>query len=104
MSRMCEVLRVSRSGYYDWRQRQGTESKREATNRVLLGQIRDVFEASDQTWSEPATTDTSSLRKTQLTPPNSINGFQINGFQRCCKIQSFCSNLSASSLPRLIGA
>ena len=53
VSRMCEVLRVSRSGYYDWRQRQGTESRREAVNRVLLGQIREVFEVSDQTYGSP---------------------------------------------------
>ena len=50
---MCEVLRVSRSGYYDWRQRQGTENNREAANRVLLGQIREAFEASDQTYGSP---------------------------------------------------
>jgi len=50
---MCEVLRVSRSGYYDWRRRQGTESRRESANRVLLGQIREVFEASDQTYGSP---------------------------------------------------
>ncbi|MCS3753172.1 transposase InsO family protein [Salinibacter ruber] len=47
---MCEVLRVSRSGYYDWCRRQGTESGRESANRVLLGQIREVFGASDQTY------------------------------------------------------
>jgi len=50
---MCKVLRVSRSGYYDWRRRQGTESKREAENRLLLGQIREAFEASDQTYGSP---------------------------------------------------
>lgn len=50
---MCEVLRISRSGYYDWRRRQGTESTREAANRRLLDQIREVFEASDQTYGSP---------------------------------------------------
>jgi len=51
--RTCEVLRVSRSGYYDWRRRQGTESKREAANRVLTDQIREAFEALDQTYGSP---------------------------------------------------
>ena len=50
---MCVVLRVSRSGYYDWRRRQGTESRREMANRVLLDQIREAFEASDQTYGSP---------------------------------------------------
>ena len=50
---MCEVLRVSRSGYYDWRWRQGTESRREAANRFLLSEIRGVFDAFDGTYGSP---------------------------------------------------
>lgn len=50
---MQKVLRVSRSGYYDWRRRQGIESRREASNWVLLSQIREVFEASGRTYGGP---------------------------------------------------
>lgn len=35
---MCRVLGVSRSGYYDWRDR--PESPRSVANRTLLGEIR----------------------------------------------------------------
>jgi transposase InsO family protein len=37
---MCRVLGVSRSGYYEWRDR--PESKRSAANRLLLGEIRRI--------------------------------------------------------------
>ena len=40
---MCQVLMVSRSGYYDWRRRVVEEpSGRAAQNQVLLDEIRRV--------------------------------------------------------------
>jgi len=56
VSRMCAVLKVSRNGYYDWRDR--PESKRSEENRVVLSQIRTVHSRSRQaygalkTWRE----------------------------------------------------
>jgi len=53
---MCEVLGVSRSGYYDWRDR--PESCRSENNRLLLGHIRRIHErfrerlGSDKTWHQ----------------------------------------------------
>lgn len=40
IARMCSVLGVSRSGYYEWRDR--PESRRTAQNRLLLQQIRAI--------------------------------------------------------------
>lgn len=48
---MCEVLGVSRSGFYDWLQR--PESARAARNRLLLVQILTSFEGSDRTYGSP---------------------------------------------------
>ena len=56
ISRMCEVLRVSRSGYYDWRVR--PESERSRQDRVLLTEIRNVHYSNKEaygavkTWRE----------------------------------------------------
>ena len=56
VSRMCAVLKVSRNGYYGWRDR--PESKRSEENRVVLSQIRTVHSRSRQaygalkTWRE----------------------------------------------------
>lgn len=48
VSRMCGVLKVSRNGYYDWRDR--PESKRSKENRLLLVQIRAVHDRSRQAY------------------------------------------------------
>ena len=48
---MCEVLGVSRGGFYEWLRR--PESSRSRANRSLLVQIRTSFEQSDQTYGSP---------------------------------------------------
>lgn len=47
----CRVLRVSRSGYYDWLGRPA--SIREQENELLLKQIREVHKASRGTYGWP---------------------------------------------------
>ena len=51
MNRMCEVLKVSRSGYYAWRTR--PPSEREMANQELLEQIKIVHRDSDETYGSP---------------------------------------------------
>jgi transposase InsO family protein len=51
---MCEVLEVSRSGYYAWLNR--PESQRSQANRLLLSEIRIIFERSRQTYGSPRMT------------------------------------------------
>ena len=51
---MCEVLKVSRSGYYSWLSR--PESKRHKANRRLLSDIRMVHEQSRRTYGSPRVT------------------------------------------------
>lgn len=51
VSRMCRVLRVSRSGYYSWHVR--PESPRSLENRRLLGRIREAHEGSRGTYGSP---------------------------------------------------
>ena len=51
VSRMCEVLDVSRSGYYAWRGR--PPSKREMANRELYKKIKAVYDKSHGTYGSP---------------------------------------------------
>ncbi len=51
MNRMCAVLGVSSSGYYDWRQR--SPSQRQQANDNLLAAIQREHEASRQTYGSP---------------------------------------------------
>ena len=51
LKRMCRVLRVSRSGYYAWKQR--LPSERERANVELLAQIRAAYQLSRKTYGSP---------------------------------------------------
>ena len=48
---MCKTLRVSTSGFYAWSGR--APSARAVANVALVGQIREVFDDSDQTYGMP---------------------------------------------------
>ena len=48
LKRMCQVLQVSRSGYYDWAKRQ--ESNRSQRDRTLLKEIRKVHEETKEAY------------------------------------------------------
>jgi putative transposase len=51
VSAMCQVLEVSRSGYYAWRKR--PSSPRAQANELLMQEIRQVHQASRQTYGSP---------------------------------------------------
>jgi transposase InsO family protein len=48
---MCKVLKVSRSGYYKWLK--GGISRRKLENRLLLSNIKEIFDSSRQTYGSP---------------------------------------------------
>jgi putative transposase len=51
VKRMCQLLRVTRSGYYAWRPEK--RALREAENQVLVEQIRSEFKTSRRTYGSP---------------------------------------------------
>ncbi len=51
IAQMCEVLEVSRSGFYDWANR--PPSERELTDRQLAIEIEAIWECSDRTYGAP---------------------------------------------------
>ena len=48
IKRMCQVLEISRSGYYDWDGRK--ESGRSGRDRVLLTEIRKIHQDSKEAY------------------------------------------------------
>jgi len=52
---VCAALKVSRSGYYAWRE--GQESARALANRVMAEQIKQLFEAKRQRYGSPRMTE-----------------------------------------------
>ncbi len=51
ISLLCKVLRVSRSGYYDWKDR--PPSKRARENATLTHQITQIYQRSRETYGYP---------------------------------------------------
>lgn len=54
MSIMCQVLKLSRSGFYEWSNRR--PSARAIANQKLLTEVKTVYEASDETYGSPRVT------------------------------------------------
>lgn len=53
--RMCQMLQVSRSGYYAWRKR--PRSAREMANQALVTEIKAIFQESNKTYGSPRITE-----------------------------------------------
>jgi putative transposase len=51
---LCELLEVSRSGYYAWRNR--AETARQTSNRMLVEEIKGLFEANRGRYGSPRIT------------------------------------------------
>ena len=51
---MCQVLGVSRSGFYDWSRR--APSQRAIADRALIQRIREIHRDSRGTYGEPRIT------------------------------------------------
>jgi putative transposase len=51
ISLLCRVLRVSRSGYYDWKVR--LPSKRDRENTALIEKIREIHNRSRRIYGYP---------------------------------------------------
>jgi hypothetical protein len=50
---LCEALLVSRSGYYDWKERRRQPGSRQVENTYLRARIREEFARSRQTYGIP---------------------------------------------------
>lgn len=51
MKKMCKVLKISKSGYYEWRKHK--PSKRQQENKLLLGHVEEVYRQSRGTYGSP---------------------------------------------------
>lgn len=54
MKFMCQVLKLSRSGFYQWSKRE--PSARAIANQELLTEVKTVYETSDETYGSPRIT------------------------------------------------
>lgn len=98
----CEVLAVSRSGYYDWLNR--PVSERESENIVLLSRIREIHDHSKETYGAPRITaalqseglECSKNRIARIMKENNIASESVKKF----KIKTTDSNHDLPIAPR----
>jgi putative transposase len=53
ISLLCQVMQVSRSGYFDWLKRQSNPAARQRQNQALRARIKSIHAASRQTYGSP---------------------------------------------------
>jgi len=67
ISKLCDSLNVSRSGYYDWRNR--GKSDRQKANEKLLKHIKDVYQDSRMRYGSPRITEALKKQDIQCSRP-----------------------------------
>jgi len=56
VKRLCQIIAVARSSYYYWTSTAPQRAARDAADRALAGQIRQVHAGSDGTYGAPRVT------------------------------------------------
>lgn len=79
VKKMCRVLMVSRSGYYDWFER--PDSQRFLNNKILLKEIRDIHKNSRKTYGSPRIADELNDRGFVCSRPRTARLMSMNGIQ-----------------------
>src|SRR5437762_6330034 len=77
---LCEALLVSRSGYYDWKERRRQPGPRQLENIRLRERIREEFARSRQTYGSPRLAHALGDRKS----------IRLNSSHRCISSAVFC--------------
>lgn len=97
IGKMCRVLCVSRSGYYDWIDR--PDSNRAKENRVLLGVIKEIHKSSREIYGSPRITDGLSDYKLKASRPRVARLMAINGIKSKSKRKFKVTTNSDHKLP-----
>ena len=79
VKKMCEVLKVTRSGYYRWTN--GKESPRKKKNRLLLVFIRMIHKKSRETYGSPRITEVLHDLEISCSRPRVARIMSINGIK-----------------------
>lgn len=97
VGKMCQVLDVSRSGYYEWFDR--PESERSITNRALLKEVRQIHKQSKYTYGSPRITEALQDRGYCCSRPRVARLMHKNGIQAKTKKKYKVTTNSKHSYP-----
>ena len=98
---LCKVLKVSRSGYYGWRDR--TPSRRSQQDAALIAKIYEIHQRSRQTYGSPrihAELRSMGIRCGRKRVARLMRREGLSGCIRGPKKRTLLAGTSVSSLPR----
>jgi len=83
VEKMCRALKVSRGGYYAWRER--PPSRRVKENKKLLDVIKKIYEDSEQTYGSPRITKSLEDKGYTVSRPRVARLMRKHGIAATCK-------------------
>ncbi len=101
---MCQVLQVSKSGYYHWKQR--TKSKRTQKNEFFLDEIKQIYNESRLLYGSPKITAELKKKKIKCSRPRVARIMKNNGIKSITKrkfIVTTDSKQNKRIAPNLVG-
>jgi transposase InsO family protein len=106
VKRLCQIIGVARSSYYYWTSTAPERAARDAADRALAGQIRQVHAGSDGTYGVPRVT--AELRDSGRLVNHKrvarvMRRFGVQGLRLRRRVQTTIADPAASKAPDLIG-
>jgi putative transposase len=101
---MCQVLQVSKSGYYHWKQRR--KSKRIQENEFLLDEIKQIYNESRLLYGSPKITVELKKKKIKCSRPRVARIMKNNGIKSITKrkfVVTTDSKQNKRIAPNLVG-
>ena len=82
IEKMCKVLKVSRSGYYEWLVRK--PSTRKEKNRMIVDRIKEIYKASRERYGSPKIAKELNHQGIKVSRPSSSQVDEIGAFEKHC--------------------
>lgn len=106
VKRLCQIIGLARSSYYYWTSTAPERAARDAADRALAGQIRQVHAGSDGTYGAPRVT--AELRDSGRSVNHKrvarvMRRYRIQGLRLRRRVQTTIADPAASKAPDLIG-
>ena len=106
VKRLCQILKVARSSYYYWRSTETARAARDAADRVLIAQIRQVHATHDTTYGAPRITaelHDDGLVVNHKRVARVMRRFGVRGLRLRRRVTTTITDPAATKAPDLIG-
>jgi transposase InsO family protein len=106
VKRLCTIIGLARSSYYYWKATTDDRAARDAVDRALAGQIRQVHAGSDGTYGAPRVTaelNDTGQHVNHKRVARVMRRFGVQGLRLRRRVQTTIADPAATKAPDLIG-